>query len=176
MKWENIIIRPNKCYTNGYNRGRVGFKKASYRIMLESTKSVVEAIKVISNFITNISQSINNGLAMVASRILQCQQSNHIKAQLFYIKTKFSRIFPLRWTLLLHSCQPLPIQRIILPIWRNSQKSTYLKISIVTSYLDYHYYLFIYSWQNCKTLVKYNWNIIQLIKVNYHCKKSNFLV
>ena len=97
MKWENIIIRPKKkCYTNGYNRGRVGFKKTSYRIMLESTKSFVEAIKVISNFITNISQSINNGLAMVASRILQCQQSNHIKAQLFYIKTKFPGIFPLR--------------------------------------------------------------------------------
>ena len=37
----------------------------------------------------------------------------------------------------------------------------------------YHYYnLCIYSWQNCKIIVKYNSNSIQLIKVKYPVRKN----
>ena len=37
---------------------------------------------------------------------------------------------------------------------------------------NYYYDLFIYTWQNCKILLKYNWNSIQLFEVNYPVRKN----
>ena len=54
-------------------REELALKRQAIKTMKESSKSTEAAIKAMSSSIADIGQNINDGLAMLASTIVQCQ-------------------------------------------------------------------------------------------------------
>ena len=97
-------------------RKELALKRQAIEAMKESTKSTEAAIKAMSSSIANIDKSIKDGLAMLASTIVQCQQLSQIPSPVILHLITFPRIFPLRETLVLHNRRPLRFQIITSPI------------------------------------------------------------
>ena len=84
-KRDKIIIKKNKLSSHqrdvieiDLTREELALKRQAIEAMKESTKSTEAAIKAMSSFIADIGKSIKDGLAMLTSTIVQCQQLSQI--------------------------------------------------------------------------------------------------
>ena len=97
-------------------REELALKRQAIETMKESTKSTEAAIKAMSSSIADIGQNIKDGLAMLASTIVQCQQLSQIQSPVILHPNNVAQNFSTTRNLVLHSRQPLTFQIITSPI------------------------------------------------------------
>lgn len=92
---KNISAHQREMLQIDLGRQELDLKKESIKVMRESAKSTEVAIKEMTNSITNIGQSIRDGLGLLASSMIQCQQMNMANNTPFFQANQMLQNFPM---------------------------------------------------------------------------------
>lgn len=92
---KNISAHQREMLQIELGRQELDLKKESIKVMRENAKSTELAIKEMTNSITNIGQSIKDGLSLLASSMIQCQEMTMASNTSFFQPNHMLHNFPM---------------------------------------------------------------------------------